>query len=194
MLYADRNGNGDLTEEGEQLVAAPITGSSGSKGREWKVGDVTAAGGKAVYKDLTVHDKSEVVDSTFDSRGLGIRVNVPIGTTRALQSAGSDVHPTEGHNLRFADRPKDAPMIHFGGPLQIMLVRPERLTAGIKAGQTYELKARVGTPGLDKDTAAIMDDTHLFSFVSADHGTVADLEFADRNGRNQRQHSKLVCD
>jgi hypothetical protein len=194
MLYADRNGNGDLTEEGEQLVAAPITGSSGSKGREWKVGDVTAPGGKVTYTGLTVLDISEVVDSTFKSCGLGIAVNVPIGSTRAFQRAGSVVHPTEGYNLRFADRPKDAPVIHFGGPLRIMLVQPEPFTAGIKAGQTYELKARVGTPGLDKDTAAIMDDTDLFSFVSADHGTVADLEFTDRKGRNQRQHLKLACE
>src|ERR1700716_872057 len=46
VLYADRNGNGDLTEEGERLVAAPITGSSGNKGRLWEVGDVAAPGGK----------------------------------------------------------------------------------------------------------------------------------------------------
>lgn len=193
-LYADRNGNGDLTNEGERFVAAPITGSSGNKGRVWNVGDVAAPGGKVIYEGLTVSDNSEVLDTFFESRGLGIRVNVPIGNTRALQSAGSVVHPTEGYSLRFADRPKDAPVIHFGGPLRIMLVQPEGFTAGIKAGQTYRLKARVGTPGLDKDSAAIMDDTHLFSFVSANHGTVADLEFTDRDGRNQRQHLKLVCD
>jgi hypothetical protein len=192
-LYADRNGNGDLTDERERLVAAPITGT-GDTGRVWQVGDVAAPGGKVVYTGLTVSDISKAGDTAFTSRGLGITVNVPIGSARSFQSAGSAVHPTEGYNLRFADRPDDAPVIHFGGPLRIMLVQPERLTAGMTAGQTYELNARVGTPGLDKDTAAIMDDTELFSFVNADHGTVADLEFTDRNGRTQRQRLKLVCD
>jgi hypothetical protein len=192
-LYADRNGNGDLTEEGERLVPARKTWGVGVKGRVWTVGDVAAPGGKVIYKGLTVSDVSEVVDSSFDSRGLGITVNVPIGSHRALQSAGSAIHPAEGYSLRFADRPQYAPVIHFGGPLRIMLMEPERFTAGIKAGQTYELKARVGTPGLDKDTAAVIDDTDLGLSVDPDDGTVAELEFADRTGRKQRQHLKLVC-
>ena len=85
-------------------------------------------------------------------------------------------------------------MIHFGGPLRIMVRHPERFTAGIKAGQQYELEARVGTPGLDRDTPAIIDDTDLGLSVNPDEGTVAELEFVDRDGRKQRLHSKLVCD
>jgi hypothetical protein len=193
-LYVDRNGNGDLTDEGEGLVAARKTLSSAGKGRVWQVGDVAASGGKVVYTGLTVSDISEVLDSSFGSRGLGITVKVPIGSTRAFQSAGSAVHPAEGYNLRFADRPQDGPVIHFGGPLRIMLRHPERFTAGIKAGQTYGLRARVGTPGLDKDTPAIIDDTDLGLFVDPDEGTVAESEFVDRGGRKQRLRLKLVCD
>jgi hypothetical protein len=193
VLYVDRNGNGDLTEGGESLVAAPITGHH-TKGRVWKVGDLAAPGGKVIYKGLTVSDVSGGVDGRFDSLGLGIAVNVPIGSTRALQCAGSAIHPSAGYNLRFADRPKDAPLIHFGGPLRIMLVQPERFTAGVKAGEKYELKAYVGTPGLDKDTAAIIDDPALGLSVDPDNGTVAELEFVDRDGRKQRHHFKQVCD
>jgi hypothetical protein len=191
-LYADRNGNGDLTEERERFAAGPVT--NGDKGRVWKVGDLVAPGGKVLYTALTVSDIANVVDSRFQSRGLGITVKVPIGSTRALQSAGSAVHPAEGYNLRFANRPQDAPVIHFDGPLRILFREPARFTAGVKAGQTYELEARVGTPGLDKDTPAIIDDPDLGLSVDPDNGTVADLEFADRNGRNQRQRLRLVCD
>src|SRR5262249_31826721 len=190
-LYADRNGNGDLTEERERFVAGPVT--NGYKGRVWQVGDVAASGGKAVYTELTVSDIATVADS-FQSRGLGITVKVPIGSSRAFQSAGSAVHPAEGYNLRFADRPQDAPVIHFGGPLRILLRHPERFTSGIKAGQRYQFEARVGTPGLDKDTPAVIDDTDLGLSVDPDEGTVAELEFVDRDGRKQRLHSKLVCD
>jgi len=193
-LYVDRNGNGDLTDDGEGLVAARKTLSSAGKGRVWQVGDVAASGGKVVYTGLTVSDISDVLDSKFGSRGLGITVKVPIGSTRAVQSAGSAVHPATGYNLRFADRPQDAPVIHFGGPMRIMLMQPERFTAGVKAGQRYELVARVGTPGLGKDTAAIIDDTDLGLSVDPDNGTVAELEFADGSGRKQRQHFKQVCD
>jgi len=193
-LYVDRNGTGDLPDAGECLVAVQKTLSTAGKARVWQVGDVAASGGKVVYKGLTVLDSSEVLDSKLGSRGLGITVNVPIGSTRAFQSAGSAVHPAEGYNLRFADRPQDAPVIHFGGPLRIMLRHPERFTAGIKAGQRYQLEARVGTPGLDKDTPAVIDDPPLGLAVDPNEGTVAELEFVDRDGRKKRQHSKLVCD
>jgi hypothetical protein len=201
-LYVDRNGTGDLTDDGPGLVAARKTLSSAGKGRVWQVGDVAASGGKVVYTELRVSDIDEVLDSKFGSRGLGITVKVPIGSSRAFQSAGSAVHPAAGYNdkkapapnLCFADRPQDAPVIHFGGPLQILLRHPERFTAGIKAGQTYELEARVGTPGLDKDTPAVIDDTDLGLAVDPNEGTVAELEFVDRDGRKQRLHLKLVCD
>jgi hypothetical protein len=193
-LYADRNGNGDLTEEGERFIPAQPEYVPKRGRRVWKVGDITAPGGKVMYTALSVSDIFEVVDSNFEGRGLGVTVKVPVGNTRSFQSAGSLVHPTEGHSLRFADRPEDAPVIHFGGPLRIMLMGPERFTKGIQAGQRYELHARVGTPGLSKDTATIIDDTDMFSFVNADHGSVAEREYTDRHGRNQRQHLKLACD
>jgi hypothetical protein len=191
-LYADRNGNGDLTEEGERFL--PTQEYLARRGRRvWRVGDVATLGGKVIYKELSVADLVASEDR-FQGRGLGVSVKVPLGSTWSFQSAGSLVHPTEGQTLRFAERPEDAPVIHFGGPLRIMLMEPERFTRGVQAGQRYELQARVGTPGLSKDTAAIIDDLHMFSLVNADHGSVGDLEYTDRDGRSQRQHLKLVCD
>ena len=48
-LYADRNGNGDLTERGERLAGAREQGAI-----RWHVGDVVEAGGKARHADLRV--------------------------------------------------------------------------------------------------------------------------------------------
>src|SRR5262245_54219874 len=57
-LYADRNGNGDLTEEGERFVPRdPSKEYMPYRGRRlWRVGDVAAPGGKAIYTDLSVVD------------------------------------------------------------------------------------------------------------------------------------------
>jgi hypothetical protein len=74
-------------------------------------------------------------------------VNVPVGKDRVPQSAGSFVYPFHGFRLAFATRPQDAPILHFGGPLRMIVVKPDRFTAGMKVGVAYELEARVGTPG-----------------------------------------------
>ena len=36
--------------------------------------------------------------------------------------------------LQLADRPQEAPIIHFGGPWQITLMNPHRLTLGLQRG------------------------------------------------------------
>src|SRR5262245_52809458 len=41
-LYVDRNGNGDLTDKGEQLTARKLPDGS----RKWHVGDIVEADGK----------------------------------------------------------------------------------------------------------------------------------------------------
>jgi hypothetical protein len=118
-------------------------------------------------------------------------VNVPSGATWVLQSAGTRVYYHKYH-LHFAARPEDAPVIHFGGPLRMMLIKPERPAVGL----TYDLEARVGTPGLGKDTAAIIDDdTPLGESSDArPAAAVAEFEFTDRDGRKQRVRQRLVYD
>ena len=196
-LYVDRNGNGDLTEKGERFVLALDEYDRKRGRRVWKVGDIAASDGKVRYTDLQVSDISE--DAKYVSGlgpGHGISVNVPVGKDRVPQCAGGFVYPRHGFRLHFAPRPADAPIVHFGGPLRMILLQPQRLTAGMKVGVEYELEARVGSPGLGKDTAALInsDDPLDASSDALPARAVTELEFADRDGQQQRLRARLVYD
>jgi len=54
--------------------------------------------------------------------------------------------------LSFANNPKDAPIIQFGGPWQITLDGRHRMTIG----RASDLILAVGTPGLGNGTTALL--------------------------------------
>lgn len=194
-LYVDRNGNGDLTEKGERFVLALDEYDRKRGKRVWKVGDIAASDAKVRYTDLQVSDIAEDANSGL-GLGHGISVNVPVGKDRVPQCAGGFLYPRRDFRLQFAARPADAPIVHFGGPLRMILLQPQRLTAGMKVGVEYELKARVGTPGLGKDTAALInsDDPLDASSAALPDRAVSELEFADRDGQKQRLRKRLAYD
>src|SRR5205085_10370706 len=81
--------------------------------------------------------------------------------------------------LSFADRPQDAPIIHFGGALRMGLSNNseewqkfewEKLVRG------EELFVWVGTPGLGKGTFAAL----AHADIPKDVHPVADFEFSNR--------------
>jgi hypothetical protein len=196
-LYVDRSGNGDLTATGKRFVLALDEYDRKRGKRVWKVGDVEAPGGKVRYTGLRVSEISEAASQvTGLGAGYGVAVKVPMAGHRVLQAAGGLVYPHHGFRLQFAARAQDAPIIHFGGPLRMILLQPERLSAGMKVGVHYEIEARVGTPGLGKDTAALIDEDVPFG-ASSDAlppMAVTEVEFTDRQGRRRRQRERLVFD
>jgi hypothetical protein len=128
VLYADRNGNGDLTEKGERF-----TGSKKEKAIHWDIGTIVEANRKNRHSDLRVRFRR-------GSFSLGLRTAQGI-----RQEVGNEVGP-----LRFADRAQDAPIVHLAGPLTFLLRSPPRLIPGKEAHFT----ALVGTVGLGKGAAA----------------------------------------
>ena len=104
------------------------------------------AEGKARYTNLSI-SKANLRNQAHAWR---IDVDSKNGPFRAQQDA-------EGA-LVFADRPQDAPVIHFDGPLTMGLQnycngRPQALVRGDKPGY---LIASIGTPGLGKGTFAYL--------------------------------------
>jgi hypothetical protein len=140
-LYVDRNDNGDLTEVGERVAAKKI-----GQTQQFEVGDIRE--GPSTHTGLVVMQPSP-------SSGMVVTVKVeprpkpgakPLGADRIMYIAGADAD----HQLRFAERSQDAPILHFNGPWTMAIQRKPVLTAG----HTTELLTGVGTPGLGPGTFA----------------------------------------
>lgn len=158
-LYVDRNGNGDLTENDEKV--------SGTKGSQavleediytFAVGELRDGDRRHDNVTLTVTGLSSAsktkpaASSNPLSLSFRIRMEAEIpgfeGVTkngRVLQMAG----PNDG-SLQFADRPREAPILHFAGPLTVVVSgRPT-----FRVNREMELYLDLGTPGRGQGTFA----------------------------------------
>ena len=75
-------------------------------------------------------------------KGAGIGGLVP-------QAAATDVNGF----LQFADRPQDAPILHFGGPLAITPAEPSKM----RIGRATDVMLAVGSPGLGAGTHTYLE-------------------------------------
>jgi hypothetical protein len=57
----------------------------------------------------------------------------------------------------FADRPEDAPIIHFDGPLSLAVDEAKFGPLELRRGETSELYVKLVTPGLEATTVVLSD-------------------------------------
>jgi len=161
VLYADRNGNGDLTEPDKKIAAA----RNEYGGRVFQIGLVRD--GPLVHQDLTVTATPIAADAIASLKALkkknalaesySISVRYEDRATAAPAQAVSkriemDASGDEEQGwLQFADNPKEAPIVNFGGPLRLRET-PEPVFPKWLTGQTAGVRAYVGTPGLGEGT------------------------------------------
>lgn len=162
-LYVDRNGNGDLTEEGEQVLAEKPGG--GDEAAYLFTAGAVQVGGR-VHKELQVSvggldhlaDYSQLVKALLardpKARGYQVSLDVEIPGEKGTGLGGrvrQYVSPLDVNGiLQFAGRPQDAPVLHFDGPRQITLFSRQHLTVG----RSTDLILAVGTPGRGPGTTA----------------------------------------
>src|SRR5262249_12844346 len=79
-------------------------------------------------------------------------------------------------NLEFAERPQDAPIVHFAGPLTMDLAK-----SALIQGEMVRLVPRIGTTGLGKGTFARVA-VDCFYPALAGKTPRAGLEFPSNNG------------
>ena len=171
VLYVDRNGNGDLTEEGEDVKAVEqrsnltsATEGERVESRFWKFDIGAVREGKLKHDTLVVEmghvehipkeGKPRVADHTF--------VTLKLEGKRQQTAYGS---------FSFARRPQDAPVIHFNGPLTIVPRHENQVLA--RGGNGHKFRAAIGTPGLGKGTFAFLTT----DAVPAGIHPVAEVEF-----------------
>jgi hypothetical protein len=162
-LYVDRNGNGDLTEEGERVGKSH--GDAG--GRQWEVGDLTDGGLK--HTITYVMEMTVTAESVGDAREFarikgrhdravctwfGVRAERPASDDRPLPRHIDYVVNGDGTGyLAFADRPQEAPVVHLNGPWTFGL---QDIKQRLAAGQKSNVQLGVGTPGLGVGTFAFV--------------------------------------
>jgi hypothetical protein len=181
-VYVDRNGNGDLTEPGErfQLSAAESPTQSPRYRAEHGIDGIKVREGRLIHElELTRYrvrpgftptspsDRQlrQLVErdpeATVYAWHAQIEVReLPQGKVafsgRLRQYAGEDA---AGH-LQFAPQAKDAPLVHFGGALEMALLNRQELRDG---AESDDLFAVIGTPGRGAGTFAAYSYGGLFA-------------------------------
>jgi hypothetical protein len=157
-LYIDRNGNRDLTEPGERLIAT-VSGNW----HRFQGGRIQDANGRS--RELELHLRRF---NPVDGKCAGLMI---VQDGKRKQFVGFD----EADPFRLAQRPQQAPVVHVEGPLEVRLYgEPPTLIAG----QEAELNIAIGTPGVGKGSfCAIQCCTVLDCKVSP----VAAVAFPHRN-------------
>jgi len=161
MLYVDRNGNGDLTEKGEKIAAAK--GLEIVEQDKFEIDEIHDSG--RTHKNLILFvskvgslpvnypNMEQKIARLPDGRCCSLIVDVDLPGRKGKGAGGriQQVANVDTHGiLSFADKPEDAPIVHFGGPWQIQCHRLNRLMVG----REDDLYLSLGTPGLGEGTTA----------------------------------------
>lgn len=162
-LYADLDGDGNLTDPAERFAAHEDSNADDGT-YVFEVGEVRE--GDALHKSLTVGtlNLQHLADSDARVRTalskdpqarfyrLGIDLQMPLHRGAGIDGRVEHlVGPIDNDGLlRFANSPEKAPIVHFGGPWQITFYSGAELTTG----RQTEVVLAMGTPGVSPGTTA----------------------------------------
>jgi hypothetical protein len=197
-LYVDKNGNGDLTEEGECIKAPtfkPSTHPAHAQERSIEIGDLSAEGlthtkfvvSQTEYRRKvdtsggtglsTPQEWQEYLDSIWRQVPDGLVCMVSINLDTKCYGLFGDTLRVQHHawndrhgQLAFADKPQGAPVIHFGGSLTLRINPGEKLRRGDHSVQT---NLSLGSTGLGPGTFVTM----CYDLVPKDVYPVVEVEF-----------------
>jgi hypothetical protein len=165
-LYVDKNGNGDLTDDGPP-VAAKLDGEGDQATQTFTAGEIRD--GPRVHKQLSIQVRSlkptaeshaptkRFLDAHPGANGYVLSADIErpghkgngIGGRVGQWLSLADMH---GY-LQFSEMVRDAPIVHFGGPLSITFYSLDELTVS----RETDLILSVGTPGVGPGTTAYCD-------------------------------------
>ena len=182
-LYVDKNGNGDLTEKGERLKPE----KPGESFLQFK--GIEVAVSEFAYTDVWVNALRVTKESAASLPALKKLLDrdpqawyYTVGATTAKRGsketrpgiAGPVKQMANGDGLGylvFADKPQDAPVVHFNGPWTMGL---QDTLQRLRVGEERTLQVGVGTPGVGAGSFAFVfyKDT-----IPADAHPVAEITF-----------------
>jgi hypothetical protein len=172
-LYADRNGNGDFTEDGKRVSRKPAFQGGGFEVGELRVGDA-----KTTYSNLIVYWDRQPPDAAKKEFVVEVLVDV---NKQYCQYANFKSSATS---------PKDAPVLHFGGPLEVVLLNTAAPLAA--PGKERELNVVIGTKSTTGHVTMIRHDRKLAP--KADAHPTAEITFPAKPGAAKPAPVKLPLD
>ncbi len=172
LMYVDRNGNGDLTDEGEKIQPKPVLLSGlrrpGDPEPKAQSFETKTANGVEI-RVLTINDTYVQVDVKDEVRKIEFCAH----------------HDAQGP-LKFAGKPKDAPVIYCG-PLTFILPGSQKLQRGDKPG---DLTIHIGRPGRGPGTSVTIRHTD----VPKESHPVAEIEFPRKDKPGETVKVKAALD
>lgn len=154
-LYVDRNANGDLTEENERVQTEQNANAS-ERDLHFRVGEIKA--GEFVHEsihlivtplenfDRNAPKVSEILKANPRANAFQISAEIQhknlVGSGDGRILTLLNTQDTDGI-LQFGVSPDLAPLINFGGPLEVRLLEEARL----RPGSETEIVVAVGTKG-----------------------------------------------
>jgi len=127
-LYVDRNGNGDLTEDGERFTLD-------EQAAQFQVGDITESDRKTTHRYLRIRPPSPW------KKGIDIvMIEVQIKGQYDMFTAIS----LDDAVAKAMARPQDAPVRHFHGPLSVQLVDQDEVKL-VRGQEFKKLAVQIGT-------------------------------------------------
>jgi hypothetical protein len=159
-LYVDRDGNGDLTEPGEKVVAEKSEDADDGV-YTFNAGDIHD--GEHLHKDLSlcvrnidfladrVDDVKKLLNKDPKVRGYSLTLAVEMPRRKGTGIGGRVQQYTslvDGSGvLQFAESSQDAPIVHFGGPLAVALFSKHQLTIDRETDVVLGVGCRGAGPG-----------------------------------------------
>jgi hypothetical protein len=198
-LYLDRNGNGDLTDPGERVAPKyahhrpefrpeaeflrNFSLNRLKKSPQKSDGPILSCGPEVlwfeVFQLVPREDYPDPEEVKFWQK-TPFHVSLLLGTGLGQQSA----------YVRFADRPQEAPILYFDGPMQLK-VDDKFGPLAFRRGETSELYVQLVTPGLNATLTTMHSDT------TGDAHPVVEIEFppgrTDGDPIRQRVELKGRC-
>jgi hypothetical protein len=184
-LYVDRNGNGDLTDDGGPFRAtASSQGTFVPVSRSWKVGTLAVS---PRYSDVDVSvamvNPSWRPAPTASNRErmedfMAVAGRIPHVNLSSIRVTIDGKRQQFGHAM-FRTSPAEAPVFHLDAPLTLGLVESIVPTV-LKRGQELDLTLAAGTPGFSADHSGCFSYL-MYAELPADARPVAVVEFPAAN-------------
>jgi hypothetical protein len=198
-LYVDRNNNGDLTEAGEKVLAEKE--ESAAEGvLIFKIGQLRD--GSRLHKEVQVYvwkmdhlaEQNAFVKALLaknpKARGYIILAEVDMPGWKGTGVGGrvwQQAFSTDANGaLQFAERPQEAPILHFGGPWQVALRGGQELMVG----RQTDVVLGVGTAGVGPGTTAWIEHDGV---IPADVHPTLEVTFPGKHAGDPplREHYEL---